>query len=642
MKKHLLLFLLVLFFSNHSQGQTNFLTGTSSVSIEPDNSIFSVSLAGYGAPRDGRFSITWKENGQTPDLTAITALNGKFYAISNSGELMKGTPEQQGVKWEKAGKAIQISTMCAFRGKLYALSGTDLLTGTFSSNQVIWKKISKTEGITALTALNDKLYASTVGNELISGTYSGTALKWKKIGIATEIKSMTAHEDKIYSVNKSDSIFSAKVSQSKPRWTGIGRNNSHTFSIRIKHITVLNGRLYALTTDNKLYKAGHSTTGTLSSRALAIKGKGKTVVIVGVDLTGFNYTLIKEIKDIIYKKRNIPQSAILINASHTHFAPVTQAWLTWAEYYHAPDTAYLNFAKMAVIRSIEKALDNMTPSSIYFGRGSSEIGLNRRSTPGIEKPQDKTLDVLKIEDANKRIRSILFLTGCHPVFRNEGAEAYTLDANYPGVAKKLIEESTNTQNAIFIQGCGGDINPRDEDHNRSGQKLTEEVLGILNKDMKRLDGDISFAFDRMEIPVKPMSMDEVKEFKLSNSNKPGNLDAEKNVRWADLMLERYKTGKVANTLPLYIQTINIGNWKFVGLSREVVNEYGPAIRAIWPEKIVTVAGYSNDVPSYLPVNWHIQEKQYEGNSSFFWYGQSGIPPFNVLEIVTDRIRTLNK
>lgn len=98
MNKHLFLFLLVLFFSNYSQGQTNFLTGTSSVSIEPDNSIFSVSLAGYGVPRDGRFSITWKESGQTPDLTAITALNGKFYAISSSGELMKGTPEQQGFK----------------------------------------------------------------------------------------------------------------------------------------------------------------------------------------------------------------------------------------------------------------------------------------------------------------------------------------------------------------------------------------------------------------------------------------------------------------------------------------------------------------------------------------------------------------
>lgn len=99
---------------------------------------------------------------------------------------------------------------------------------------------------------------------------------------------------------------------------------------------------------------------------------------------------------------------------------------------------------------------------------------------------------------------------------------------------------------------------------------------------------------------------------------------------------------IPNTLPLYVQTINIGDWKFVGLSREVVNEYGPAIRKIWPEKSVTVAGYCNDVSSYLPINWHIQEKLYEGNNSFFWYGQSGIPPLNVLDIITERIRTLNK
>ena len=44
MKKHLLLFLVVLFFSNYSQGQTNFLTGTSSVSLEPDNSMQSAAL----------------------------------------------------------------------------------------------------------------------------------------------------------------------------------------------------------------------------------------------------------------------------------------------------------------------------------------------------------------------------------------------------------------------------------------------------------------------------------------------------------------------------------------------------------------------------------------------------------------------
>lgn len=642
MKKLLFVFLSVTLISNYALGQSKYLVGTANVSIEPDKSIFSVSLAGYGAPRDGRFSISWKLIGASPDLTAITSMNGKFYASSSQNDLLEGVQNQNGLEWGIIGKAEQISSMVAYKGKLYAISGKNLLAGTLSSGSVEWKKIGDSKQITSLTVLNNKFYASSAQGELLSGALSGNTLLWKKSGTVNEIKSLTAFADKIYSINKNDSIFSAKVNQPELQWTGIGRNNGFTFDIRIKQIYVHNSSLYALSTDNKIYKAEHSTTGTLSSRAIAIKAKTKTIVIVGVDLTGFNLSLINEIKQIIYKKRNIPPSAVLINASHTHFAPVTQAWLAWAEYYHAPDTAYLNIAKKGIISSIEKALDNMSESTISFGRGSSEIGLNRRSRPGIEKPQDKTLDVLKITDMNKKIKSVLFLTGCHPVFRNGGSEAFTLDANYPGVAKRLIEESTGADNAIFIQGCGGDINPRDENHIKSGQDLSLEVLKVLNNNMEKLSGDISFAINDIQIPVKPMSIAEVNQFKLSNSNKPGDLEAEKNVRWADIMLNNYKKGKVPTTLPVYVQTINIGDWKFVGLSREVVNEYGPAIRKIWPEKTVSVAGYCNDVPSYLPINWHIEEKLYEGYSSFFWYGQSGIPPVNVLEIITDKIRSLNK
>ncbi len=642
MKKLLFIFLSMILVSNYTWGQSKYLAGTANVSIEPDRSLFSVSLAGYGAPRDGRFSITWKLIGANPDLTAITSMNGKFYGSSAGNDLLEGVLDQDGIAWKSIAKAKQISSMVAFKGKLYAISGTNLIAGTMSSGSVVWKRIGDGKQITSISALNNKFYASTNQGELLSGTLSGNTLVWKKSGAAAEIKSMTAYADKIYSINKNDSIFSAKVSQSEPKWTGIGRHNGFTYNIRIKQISVHNSTLYALSTNNKIYKAEHSTTGTLSSRALAIKTKSNTVVIVGVDLTGFNLSLINEIKQIIYKRRNIPPSAVLINASHTHFAPVTQAWLAWAEYYHAPDTAYLNIAKKGIISSIEKALDNMSESTISFGRGSSEIGLNRRSRPGIEKPQDKTLDVLKIEDMNKKIKSVLFLTGCHPVFRNGGSEAFILDANYPGVAKQLIEQNTGARNAIFIQGCGGDINPKDESHIKSGKDLSTEVIGILNSKMQKLSGDISYAMDDIQIPVKPMSIAEVTQFKLSNSNKPGDLEAEKNVRWADIMLNNYKSGKVPATLPVYVQTINIGDWKFVGLSREVVNEYGPAIRKIWPEKTVSVAGYCNDVSSYLPINWHIEEKLYEGYSSFFWYGQSGIPPVNVLEIITDKIRKLNK
>ena len=97
------------------------------------------------------------------------------------------------------------------------------------------------------------------------------------------------------------------------------------------------------------------------------------------------------------------------------------------------------------------------------------------------------------------------------------------------------------------------------------------------------------------------------------------------MRWANLMLRRYRSNTVENVLPEYVQTINIGNWKFIGISREAVTEYGKGIRGIWPEQHVSVAGYCNDVASYLPVAWHIRAGVYEGLGSFLWYGQPGIP-----------------
>ncbi len=210
------------------------------------------------------------------------------------------------------------------------------------------------------------------------------------------------------------------------------------------------------------------------------------------------------------------------------------------------------------------------------------------------------------------------------------------------MAKKLIEEKINATNAIFIQGCGGDINPKNDNYVKTGQDLTAEVLTVLESKMSKVNGGISYSIDKILIPIKPWSIDSIIEFKKSNETKIGDLEAEKNVRWANLMLEKYKSHKVPTSLPIYVQAINIGDWKFVGLSREVVTEYGPAIREIWPEKKVSVAGYCNDVSSYLPTNWHIQEQFYEGKSSFFWYGQPGIPPLNILDIITKRIRSYNK
>jgi len=117
--------------------------------------------------------------------------------------------------------------------------------------------------------------------------------------------------------------------------------------------------------------------------------------------------------------------------------------------------------------------------------------------------------------------------------------------------------------------------------------------------------------------------------------------AEKNVRWSDLMLQLQQENRMPASMPVYIQTINIGRWKLVGLSREAVTDYSIGIKKIWPGQLVSVAGYCNDISSYLPVQRHIVEKGYEGFDSFFWYGQPSVFPESVYDDILNKIKQQN-
>ena len=622
--------------------QDGFMTGTATVHIDPDtNAVYSAALAGYGVPREGRFSLTWQPVQSTPDITALTTANGRLYAATSNGQWVTGIPVADTFQWKVTGKAADLKALTALNGKFYAADAADeILEGTLHKGGITWKKRGSPGPVTALTQLHGKLFAS-AGEMLLEGTIAAGKITWRASGSAPRFISMASNGREIYGVNSGDSLWTGVPGGAS--WRQIGRKNGVTWSVAVKQMVVLNHTLYAMDNAQLLHRGSHKTMNDLTARALAIRKNKQTAVIVGIDVCGFNASLGAAIKDAIFKSRGVPPSAILLNASHTHFAPVTQTWITWGDFYHFPDSNYLNnVVKKGIIRAIESALDSLSPSRLYFTRGSTQIGHNRRPGANAAKPYDNVLDVLKITDTQNKLKSVLFLTGCHPVFKNEGEESFTLSANYPSVARNLVEQRTGINNAIFIQGCGGDINPLSSDHRQTGSELAADVMKVLDTGLQPIDGDISFFMDTVNIPVAPWSADSVLNFKKGNEGKTGDIEAERNVRWANLMLERYRTNTVENILPEYVQTINIGNWKFIGISREAVTEYGKGIRSIWPDRNVSVAGYCNDVASYLPVAWHIRTGVYEGFGSFLWYGQSGFPPLDIYERIIEAVRKKNR
>ena len=83
-----------------SYGQAGYLAGTGQSAIEPYESLISLHLGGYGAPRDGRFTLQWKHEGKTPDAVGMTGLNGKIFIV-NGTELLCAVPSESEIQWKR-------------------------------------------------------------------------------------------------------------------------------------------------------------------------------------------------------------------------------------------------------------------------------------------------------------------------------------------------------------------------------------------------------------------------------------------------------------------------------------------------------------------------------------------------------------
>lgn len=641
-----LLLSLLLILPYLSNSQSGYLVGTSQEAIEPDQSLISLHLGGYGAPKDGRFTLQWVKMGTVPEPTAIAGLNDKLYIVSN-GDLLSMNPSDNNATWAKAGKAESIRSIAGFNNELYGINANGELLKTKVKSGHQWKKIGTVDlAIAVIAAYKNQLFGASENGSLWSANLSGNRIEWIKVETISNsinhIVSLTANNRKLYALTSDDVIYQCEPGTKDSKWLKTAYRNGESIKEDIKQIAVFSDRLFGISKENILCRGEHRSEGNITARAMAIKSNETTVVIVNVDVCGLNDVFTGTIKHEIFLKDHLPAAAIFINSSHTHFAPVTQNWLTWQEPNQLPDSIYLySTVKNGILNAIENALKTMVPAELSFGRGAADLGYNRslKDHPEI---YDNAVDVVKADYTGKNSESYLFLASCHPVFSTAGKLHYTISANYPGVARKLIEERTGTSNSLFLQGTAGDINPIDDGEYITGEKLSNEVIAILGRPMTKIAGPITCYLDTINLPVKPWTMEEIDAYRAENIDKKGDVYAEKNVKWCDLMVKYYHEGTMPKYMPVYINTINIGNWKLVGFSRETTTGYGLGVKSFWPDKLISVAGYTNDVSSYLPTHMHIEEGTYEGKDSFFWYGMPCIFPKNVDEIILNRIKSLER
>ena len=203
----------------------------------------------------------------------------------------------------------------------------------------------------------------------------------------------------------------------------------------------------------------------LYARVLVVKSDTTTAVIISVDAVAIGEIghikndYLGKVRAQIERDLHIKPSNVLINASHCHGVVCADV-------------------DLRTIRAVKEAHQNLVPVRVGVGTGHEDrIMENRRlklksgreadvrhaySLPPDDEvaavgPVDPQIGILRLDRTDGRSLAVVYNFACHPI---QGVPSGGNTADITGFASKIIEDNLSEGTvALFVQGCGGDINP---------------------------------------------------------------------------------------------------------------------------------------------------------------------------------------
>lgn len=395
------------------------------------------------------------------------------------------------------------------------------------------------------------------------------------------------------------------------------------------------------------------TQADLYAKALALEdAAGRRGLILTLDLVGIDGDLAGRIASELEKQYGLTRDMVAINTSHTHSGPALPGGLAPLHYYLLdPEQQKLCdeyekelFAK--IVAASGEALKSLAPARLQWGSGLCDFAVNRRNNPekkveelrqqGLLKgPVDHDVPVLAVRAEDGTLRSVLFGYACHCTTLS----GQVWDADYPGYARKALEESYPGGVALFFAGCGADQNPLPRRElalaKKYGADLAARITDVLNSPMSELPPILTNAYRAIPAPLDPVPSKEDLEAATQNPNK---YEAAR----ARYLLDRIKkNGPLTDSYPYPIGVWGLGSQvDLVFLGGEVVVDYALRLKAERRGRATWVAGYSNDVMAYIPSLRVLREGGYEGGKSNVYYGLPALWHESIEETIVSAVHEI--
>jgi hypothetical protein len=248
-------------------------------------------------------------------------------------------------------------------------------------------------------------------------------------------------------------------------------------------------------------------------KALVLRDGDVTAAMITIDAVAIgeigyiNNEYLPKVRAALQKSIGLDPKRILINASHCHGRVCADV----AE---------------RTIAAVEQASKNLVPVRVGAGRGhENRVMENRRlklksgreadvrhaySLPPDDEvvgagPIDPDIGLLRLDRMDGRTLAIVYNFACHPI---QGVPSGGNTADMTGFASQVLEDSFGDGAvALFLQGCGGDVNPirykqvdEPRDAEPLGNQLGLSAMRAAKKIVCRDNATLRWINDTLAVP----------------------------------------------------------------------------------------------------------------------------------------------
>ena len=365
-------------------------------------------------------------------------------------------------------------------------------------------------------------------------------------------------------------------------------------------------------------------------KAAAFRQGGRTAVLVTSDLQGLDVEMIDEIARRSEREFGVGRDRLVLNYSHNHSAPVTGKVLHLYYNLTAEQKAvvdrYTRWLVDRMVEAIGAAVKDLAPAELTFEQGLAGVAVNRRrARPGgrsLYGPVDQDVPVLAVRAPGGKLRGIVFGYSCHTT----ALSGYQISGDYAGFAQAALERRYPGAKALFVQGCGGDANPLPrvmgndsaealELATMYGTILARAVEAVLRAPMAGVRGELRTGYTVIDVPFRKAPSREQLEARLAGATGGKR-------RQIQYLLDKLnREGRLPESHPYPIQVWRFGSgFQFIALTGEVVVDYCLRFKKQYGNDSTWVAGYTNELLSYIPSLRVLREGGYEGVDDMDEYG----------------------